>query len=225
MTPPALRNLPDGFATKYLAVASETLKDVARLMLETGLRPEEVYRATVGNAALDSGYLYIPFGKTKAARRRIPLTSPALAIIKRRVEAAKGVYLFPHRDDANKPMLKVNNAHTTALSNSKLRALRLYDLRHTWATRAAEGGMDMPTLAALLGHSKLNMVMRYAHPQEQHQADAVKRLEVFNAAKEIAAFEKQKEKSKSLVSETVPTVFPTQSEIAANSPQQNSAIN
>ena len=38
---------------------------------------------------------------------------------------------------------------------------------------------------ALLGHSKLNMVMRYAHPQEQHQADAMKRLETFNAAKEI----------------------------------------
>jgi len=144
---------------KYLAVASETLKDVASLMLETGLRPEEVYRATVGNSALDSGYLYIPFGKTKAARRRIPLTSTALAIIKRRVEAAKGVYLFPHRDDANKPMLKVNNAHTTALSNSKVRVFRLYDLRHTWATRAAEGGMDMPTLATLLGHSKLNMVI------------------------------------------------------------------
>ena len=34
----------------------------------------------------------------------------------------------------------------------------------------------MPTLAALLGHSKLNMVMRYAHPQEHHQADAMKKL-------------------------------------------------
>jgi hypothetical protein len=52
--------------------------------------------------------------------------------------------------------------------------------------------MDMPTLAALLGHSKLNMVMRYAHPQGQHQADAVKRLEVWNAAKEIAEVEKRK---------------------------------
>jgi integrase len=89
-------------------------------------------------------------------------------------------------------MLKVNNAHTTALKNSKVKAFRLYDLRHTWATRAAEAGMDMPTLAALLGHSKLNMVMRYAHPQEQHQADAVKKLEVFNAAKEIAEVERKR---------------------------------
>jgi hypothetical protein len=48
------------------------------------------------------------------------------------------------------------------------------------------GGMEMTTLAALLGHSKLNMVMRYAHPQERHQADAMKKLAVFNAAEEIA---------------------------------------
>jgi integrase len=194
-------------------------------MLETGLRPEEVYRATVGNTVLDAGYLFIPFGKTKAARRRIPLTSSALAIAKRRIEAAEGIYLFPYRDDANKPMLKVNNAHTTALSNSKVRAFRLYDLRHTWATRAAEGGMDMPTLSALLVHSKLNMVMRYAHPQEQHQADAVRRLEVFNAAKEIAEFEKQKKQSNSSIPETVPTVFPTAVEITANSSQEKSAVN
>jgi hypothetical protein len=55
--------------------------------------------------------------------------------------------------------------------------------------------MDMPTLAALLGHSKLNMVMRYAHPQEAHQADAMKKMEAFNAAKEIAEFEKLHTKS------------------------------
>jgi hypothetical protein len=63
----------------------------------------------------------------------------------------------------------------------------------------AEAGMDMPTLAALLGHSELNKVMRYAHPQEQQKADAMKRLEVFNAAKEIAEIEKAK---------TVPYDFP-----------------
>jgi hypothetical protein len=40
--------------------------------------------------------------------------------------------------------------------------------------------MDMPTLAALLGHTKLNMMMRYAHAQERHQADSVKTLEAIN---------------------------------------------
>jgi hypothetical protein len=65
----------------------------------------------------------------------------------------------------------------------------------------------MPTLAALLGHSKLNMVMRYAHPQEQHQADAVTRLEKVNAARQIAEFEKKKkpaQESPATISATVP---------------------
>jgi hypothetical protein len=34
------------------------------------------------------------------------------------------------------------------------------------------------------------MVMRYAHPQEQHKADAMKQLEKANAAAEIAEFER-----------------------------------
>src|SRR5205823_5783854 len=75
---------------------------------------EEIYRCTVENVSLEHGYVFIPFGKTRAARRRIPLTSSALRILKRRVEAAKGIYLFPHRKRPNKPMLKVNNAHEMA---------------------------------------------------------------------------------------------------------------
>ena len=99
--------------------------------------------------------------------------------------------------------------HATALLSSKVPAFRIYDLRHTWATRAAEAGMDMPTLAALLGQSKLNMVMRYAHPQERHQADAVKRLEAFNAAKEISEAEKKQKAQKQTTPESLPTISPT----------------
>ena len=69
--------------------------------------------------------------------------------------------------------------------------------------------MDMPTLAALLGHSKLNMVLRYAHPQERHQADAVKMLETANAAKEIAEAERMKKAGKAATVEVVTTLSPT----------------
>ena len=51
--------------------------------------------------------------------------------------------------------------------------LRLYDLRHTWATRAAMAGIDLVTLAAMLGHSRIQMVLRYAHPTEEHQFAAM----------------------------------------------------
>jgi integrase len=194
---------------KYLAKATNQVHDVATLILETGMRPEEVFRITIDNVFLDQGYLYIPFGKTKAARRRIPLTSTARAVLKRRLDSAKSAYAFPHRIDLKRPMASVQNGHAAALKASKVAPFRIYDLRHTWATRAAEAGMDLPTLAALLGHSKLNMVMRYAHPQERHQAEAMKRLEAFNAAKEIEEIERVQKDHKSRVTEAVPTLFPT----------------
>jgi len=52
------------------------------------------------------------------------------------------------------------------------------------------------------------MVKRYAHPQERHQADAVRRLEKANAARQIAEFEKKKETRKGpLQSPKIPLIF------------------
>src|SRR5215471_11337865 len=92
-------------------------------------------------------------------------------------------------------MLKVNNAHTRALKKSMVPYFRLYDLRHTWATRAVQNGMDLATVAAILGHAKLNMVQRYAHPQKQHIADSMKKLTLANAAAELAEFERRTRKT------------------------------
>jgi integrase len=69
--------------------------------------------------------------------------------------------------------------------------MRFYDLRHTWATRAAMSGIDLVTLAAMLGHSRIQMVLRYAHPTQEHQTKAMEQLERFNAEQQIAAFERQ----------------------------------
>jgi hypothetical protein len=37
--------------------------------------------------------------------------------------------------------------------------------------------MDLPTLAKILGHSKINMVLRYAHPTPEHERLAISKLE------------------------------------------------
>ncbi len=78
--------------------------------------------------------------------------------------------------------MKVNNAHTATVKRSGVRSFRLYDLRHTWATRAAMAGVDLVTLAAMLGHSRIQMVLRYAHPTEEHQINAMKKMEAYRAA-------------------------------------------
>jgi integrase len=173
---------------RYLAVATPLLRNVATLMLETGMRPEEVYRIRPENVRLSDGYLFNPYGKTKAARRQIALTAEARSVLARRM-ADCGVYLFPCETDANRPVPKVNNAHDRAVKSSKVAPFRLYDLRHTWATRAAMSGIDLVTLAAMLGHSRIQMVLRYAHPTQQHQTQAMEKLERFVSEQRISLSE------------------------------------
>jgi len=170
---------------RYLAVATPMLADVGTLMLETGMRPEEVYRIQPENVNLAGSFLFNPHGKTKAARRRVPLTAAARSVLYRRMDGLETPFLFPCETDPARPVPKVNNAHDRAVRDSKVAPFRLYDLRHTWATRAAEAGIDLVTLAALLGHSKIQMVLRYAHPTQQHQTEAVERLERFVAARQM----------------------------------------
>ena len=160
----------------YLLAASQPLQDIAVLMLETGMRPEEVCRIARQNVHLDAGYVFNPFGKTKAARRKVWLNETATVVISRRLQKAEGEYLFPGRVK-NKPIVKVNAAHTSAVRRSGIAKCTLYSLRHTWATRAAQSGVDIVTLAAMLGHSSTRMVMRYVHPTEEHQIAAVMKIQ------------------------------------------------
>ncbi|MFY9609010.1 MAG: tyrosine-type recombinase/integrase [Blastocatellia bacterium] len=67
----------------------------------------------------------------------------------------KGEWLFPGRGDSDSPLVKINAAHTAAVLRAKVAPFELYALRHTFATRAARAGVDLVTLASLLGHSRL----------------------------------------------------------------------
>ena len=136
---------------------------------------------------LTDGFLFNPFGKTKAARRRVPLNTAARNILTRRMVGLETPILSPCETDPARPVPKVNNAHDRAVRDSKVAPFRLYDLRHTWATRAAEAGIDLVTLAALLRHSKIQMVLRYSHPTQEHKMRSVERLEQFVAARQMEA--------------------------------------
>lgn len=176
-----MRVLSPDEAKLYLLAASQPLQDIASLMLETGMRPEEVCRIRRENVHLEHGYLFNPHGKTNAAKRKVPLSDKAAAVLSKRLADVKGEYLFPGRGVGDAPIIKVNNAHTATLRRSGVRRFRLYDLRHTWATRAAMAGVDLVTLAAMIGHSRVQMVMRYAHPTEEHQFNAMKKVQTFVA--------------------------------------------
>jgi integrase/recombinase XerC len=50
-------------------------------------------------------------------------------------------------------------------------------LRHSFGRGLLDSGTDVVTVAALLGHAKLETTMMYTQPDEQDLADAVGRLE------------------------------------------------
>jgi len=78
---------------KYLAHASQPLNDIAQIILDTGLRPEEVFRIRVENLDFVGKTIFNPFGKTKAARRKVTMTETVFEILKARAQSAKGAFV------------------------------------------------------------------------------------------------------------------------------------
>lgn len=201
--PGAMRVVSQEEQRKYLAKSNPLLRDVATMILETGMRPEEVFTIRKENVHLTHGFVFVPTGKTRFSRRNIPLTDIAQAILKRRVKAAKGPYVFPSRHDASKPLTSVKKAHAKALGGAKIKLrFRIYDLRHTFGSRSAMAGIDLPTLKELMGHSDISTTMRYIHPTPEHKQEALKKLQRFNVEQ---AFKEQEARG-------VPTKVPTVTE-------------
>lgn len=170
----------------YLKGASQPLKDISQIILESGMRPEEVFRMEPANLSFERRTIFNPYGKTKAAKRTIPMTETVFEILRRRVNgsARKFVFSSPRRPD--QPIGSVRKAHNAAVRRAHIADhFRLYDLRHTYGTRAAEAGVDLATLAALMGHTKIQMTMRYLHPADQHKQEAAKKLEALKAARSL----------------------------------------
>jgi integrase len=175
----------------YLTETSQPLHDIAKIILDTGMRPEEVFRMRAENLDFIMKTIFNPFGKTKAARRTIPMTDDALSLLKLRVKEATKMgtpYVFPSPHDVQRPIGSVKKAHGAAVTRAKItRRFRLYDLRHTFATRAVAFGTDLPTLSSLLGHANILMTMRYVHPAAEQKRAAMEKFEKFRAEQTIAA--------------------------------------
>lgn len=104
----------------YLAYATPLLRDVASIILETGMRPGEVFDLTPAVIDLDRGFLRVLKGKTKAARRQVELNLAAKAILRPLMHTAGRGYLFPCDRDASRPIKSVQSAHTRALAESRV---------------------------------------------------------------------------------------------------------
>jgi integrase len=119
------------------------------------------------------------------------MTEEVLTILKKRVGCCSSKYVFPSPDNPERPIGSVRKAHDGAVRRAKVEpAFRLYDHRHTYASRAVMAGVDLPTLAALLGHTTIQMTMRYVHPAEEHKREAAKKIENYKALSAIRLAER-----------------------------------
>jgi integrase len=57
--------------SKYLEAAEQPLRDVATIIVDCGLRPDECFRIKKEDVNLGTNSIYIPSGKTKYSRRHV----------------------------------------------------------------------------------------------------------------------------------------------------------
>ena len=167
--------------TEYFrrAAKNRDLCDGARLIRLQGMRPEAVTSLRKKDVDLDKGQLHIQRGKTPSARRTLDLTMEARSILARRM-LGDSPWVFPSKRRPGLPVARLNNAHDRvceAKPGRKALGFVLYDFRHTFATELAQAGVDLATLASILGHSSIRIVQRYVHPTAEHKKNAMIRFE------------------------------------------------
>jgi integrase len=133
-----------------------------RLLMFTGARLREILHLKWENVDLERGLLFLADSKT--GKKTIVLNAPAMEVLAslRRL----GVYVIAStsvgtaderpRHDLHRPWAAVAN-------RAGLDGVRLHDLRHSFASFGAAGGLGLPIIGKLLGHARASTTERYAH--------------------------------------------------------------
>jgi integrase len=130
---------------RYLAAASATVHDIAILAADTGLRPNsELFLVRWANVHLEAcaegphGFIHVPSGKTDAARRNVPLTPRACAILEmRKSTTGKSAYVFPG-PGVSGHITTVQHAHERTIERANEKA------REQWAELRKQAGNMYP---------------------------------------------------------------------------------
>jgi integrase len=131
-----------------------------RLLLFTGARLSEILTLKWEHVDMEGKCLHIPDSKTGAKTIYLPPTG---------LEVLDS--LEQHKDN---PYVIVGAKHGSHLVNlrkpwgrirgrAKLDDVRIHDLRHSFASMAVAGGLSLPMIGALLGHTQPTTTQRYAH--------------------------------------------------------------
>jgi integrase len=175
----------------YLEFGPQPLKDAALLMLDTGLRVgelrslewEDVHLQPVGDAKF--GFIHVPKGKSKNAKRNVSLTPRVRTMLDSRKASSQSAYVFTD-ESGIKPLSiwTLEDQHKRMRQALKLPAdAVIHSFRHTFGTRLGETGADAFTIMKVMGHSTVVVSQKYVHPTPETMERAFERL---NAANEKA---------------------------------------
>jgi len=111
--------------------------------------------------------------------RTIPLNQIALDILveKSKVRNIKHDLVFTSSVGTKIDCDNLRRTFESVLKKADIQNFHFHDLRHTFATRMAQKGIDLYKIAKLLGHKDIRMTQRYSHHCPDSLRDGVQILE------------------------------------------------
>lgn len=153
---------------------SERLYCYVLLMLHTAMRPSEA-------AGLRWEQVHdeiIDLTETKTDPRRVPMTLAVKEMLLKMPREGKYVFL---RDPLSKQVMEqpyrfFRKAFEGACRSAGLTDFSMYGLRHSAASYLIMNGVDIRTVAEIMGHRNISQTMRYTHFLDSHRVDAIQAL-------------------------------------------------
>jgi integrase len=139
--------------------------DVIRLLMLTGARRGEALNARWEQFDLETAVWIKPAVMTKQRRlHRAPLSGAAVALLRliRERVPQDCPWVFPG-DAEGRPLIEIKRFWDDVCQQADLHDFRIHDLRHTFASLLVSGGMSLPMIGKLLGHTQVQTTLRYAH--------------------------------------------------------------
>lgn len=113
--------------------------------------------------------------KSQHSCRQVPIPHDIISFLKYQYVNNDNAYLLTGNENYFIEPRSLNKKYTKILKRCKISHINFHALRHTFATRCIEIGMDVKTLSEILGHASVEITLnKYVHPsinrkQEQMQ--------------------------------------------------------
>jgi integrase len=138
------------------------------------MRPDEVFRIRVENIDQNRGLIFNPHGKTRASRRRVPISQRMMALLLTRCGGRQEGWLFPSPRAAAGHLTTVAKQFREARRKAGLpESLVLYCARHTFGTAVYEATGNLAMVMKVMGHTDARTAMQYQHPGLDPIRDAI----------------------------------------------------